>query len=90
MTEDKMVEWHYQHNGYEFEQALGDGKGQGGQAYCSPWEHKESDKIQQLNNKISTSKTVESYGSYTVSFIDETSYSYPQWLHQFTILSTVY
>ena len=23
-----MVEWHHQHNGYEFEQALGDGEGQ--------------------------------------------------------------
>ena len=29
MTEDKMVEWHHQLNGHEFEQALGDGKSQG-------------------------------------------------------------
>ena len=28
MTEDKMVEWHHQLNGHEFEQALGDGKSQ--------------------------------------------------------------
>ena len=28
-TEDKMVEWHHQLNGHEFEQALGDGEGQG-------------------------------------------------------------
>jgi len=35
MTEDEMVGWHYQLNGQEFEQALGDG--QGSLACCSPW-----------------------------------------------------
>ena len=29
-------------NGHEFEQALGDGEGQGSLACCSPWGHKES------------------------------------------------
>ena len=29
MTEDKMVGWHHQLDGHEFEQALGDGEGQG-------------------------------------------------------------
>ena len=29
MTEDEMVGWHSRLNGYEFEQALGDGEGQG-------------------------------------------------------------
>ena len=29
MTEDKMVRWCHQINGHEFEQALGDGEGQG-------------------------------------------------------------
>ena len=29
MTEDKMVGWHHQLNGYEFEQTLGDSEGQG-------------------------------------------------------------
>jgi len=29
MTEDEMVGWHHQLNGYGFEQAPGDGKGQG-------------------------------------------------------------
>ena len=37
MTEDEMVGWHHQLNGYEFEQALGDGEGQGSLACCSPW-----------------------------------------------------
>ena len=29
MTEDEMVAWHHRLNGHEFEQALGDGEGQG-------------------------------------------------------------
>ena len=29
MTEDEMVGWHHQFNRHEFEQALGDGEGQG-------------------------------------------------------------
>ena len=29
MTKDKMVGWHHQFNGHEFEQALRDGEGQG-------------------------------------------------------------
>ena len=38
------------HNGREFEQALGDGKGQGRLASCSSWARKESDMTEQLNN----------------------------------------
>ena len=41
MTEDEMVGWHHRLDGHEFEQALGDGKGQGSLACCSPWSHKE-------------------------------------------------
>ena len=37
MTEDKMVGWHHRLNGHEFEQALGDGEGQGSLVCCSPW-----------------------------------------------------
>ena len=37
MTENEMVGWHQQLNGYEFGQALGDGEFQGSLAYCSPW-----------------------------------------------------
>ena len=29
MAEDKMVGWHYQLNGHEFEQSPGDGEGKG-------------------------------------------------------------
>ena len=37
MTEDEMVEWHHRLNGHTFEQAPGDGEGQGSLACCSPW-----------------------------------------------------
>ena len=49
MTEDEMVGWHYRLNGHEFEQALGFGDGQGSLAYCSLWDHKESDTTERLN-----------------------------------------
>ena len=50
MTEDEMVEWHHRLNGYEFEQALGDGEEQGGLVCSSPLGHKELDLTEQLNN----------------------------------------
>ena len=43
MTENKVVGWHHWLKGQEFEQTLGDGKGQGSLVCCSPWDHKESD-----------------------------------------------
>ena len=49
-TEDEMVGWHHPLNGHEFEQAPGDGEGQGGLGCCSPWGHKESDMTEQLNS----------------------------------------
>ena len=49
MTEDEMVGWHHRLNGYEFEQAAGDGEGQGSLACCSPWDCKELDTTEQLN-----------------------------------------
>ena len=50
MTEDEMVGRHHPLNGHEFEQALGDGEGQGGLACCSPWGRNESDTTEQLKN----------------------------------------
>ena len=43
MTEDKMVGWHQQLNGHEFEQVPGDEEGQSNLVCCSSWGHKESD-----------------------------------------------
>ena len=50
MTEDEMVGWHHQLNGYEFEQASGDGEEQGSPAHCSLWGRKELNTPQHLNN----------------------------------------
>ena len=50
MTEDEMVGWHHQLNGYKFEQALGVGDGQGSLACCmQPMGCKESNTTEQLN-----------------------------------------
>ena len=43
MTENEMVGWHHRLDGHEFEQALGDGEGQGSLPSCSPCGHKELD-----------------------------------------------
>ena len=48
-TEDKMVGWHHQLHGHEFEQAPRVGDEQRSLAYCSPWGDKESDTTEQLN-----------------------------------------
>ena len=42
-NELKIIGWHHQLNGHEFEQAPGDGEGQGRQPCCSPWGSKELD-----------------------------------------------
>ena len=44
-----MVGWHQWLDGYEFEQVLAAGDGQGGLVCCSPWDHKESDMTERLN-----------------------------------------
>ena len=43
ITEDEMAGWRHRLDGYESEQALGDGEGQGSLACCSPWGLKEVD-----------------------------------------------
>ena len=50
MTEGKMVGWHHWLSRHEFEQAPGDGEGQGSLACWSPWGCKESDTTDWLNN----------------------------------------
>ena len=41
VTDNEMVGWHHQLNGHEFEQAPGDGDGQGSLVCCSPRGRKE-------------------------------------------------
>ena len=50
MTEDKMVGWHHQLNGHEFEHSPGDGEGQESLACCSPRGCKDPDTTERLNN----------------------------------------
>ena len=50
-TEDEMAGRHHSLSGQEFEQALGDGEGQGSLVCCSSWSHRESDTTEQLNKK---------------------------------------
>ena len=47
-----MAGWHHQVNGREFEQAPGDGEGQGSLVCCSPQGRKESDTTERLNNTL--------------------------------------
>ena len=67
MTEDEMVGCHHQLNGLEFEQAPGNGEGQGSLECCSSWGCKESDTSKQLNNN----KVWESYIMYESNCILE-------------------
>ena len=39
----KRQRWHYQLNGHELEQILGDSEGQGSPECCSAWGQKETD-----------------------------------------------
>ena len=55
--EDEMVGWYRWLNEPEFEQALGDGEGQGSLVWCSPWGCKESDTTKRLNIKQQASVT---------------------------------
>ena len=50
-TEDKIVGWHHQLDGNEFEQTPEDHEGQGSLMCCSPWGRKESDITEQVNSK---------------------------------------
>ena len=72
MTEDEMVGWYQRLNGHEFEQAWGDGERQGSLASCSPWDHKESDMSEGLNNNNSAYKlnkqSIRQYTALTCSF----------------------
>ena len=58
MTEEEMVGWHHRLNEHEFEQAPGDGEGQGSLVCCSSCSCKELDMTEHLNNNNSVSVTM--------------------------------
>ena len=49
-TEYKIVGWHHQLNGHDFEQTPGYGEQQGSFVFCRPWSSKELARTEQLNN----------------------------------------
>ena len=51
-SENEIVGWHHRLNEHEFEQAPGDGEGQGSLACCSLWGGKELGMTEQLNNNL--------------------------------------
>ena len=63
MTEDEMVGCHHQLDGHEFEQAPGDGDGQGNLACYSPWGREESDTTERLHFHFSLSCIGEGNGN---------------------------
>ena len=50
MTEDEMVRQYHRLNRHEFEQTLGDSKGQESLACCSPWGRRELNTSYRLNS----------------------------------------
>ena len=76
MSEYEMVGWHHLLNGHEFEQAPGDGEGQGTLECCSPWRCKELDMIEQLNKESS-----ERHDNGDLTHLDLESWSELSW-HQ--------
>ena len=59
-----MVRWHHRLSGHEFVQTPGDSEGQRSLVCCSPWAHKESDKLStsttiigEMNEAIRTDET---------------------------------
>ena len=68
-TENETVGWHHRLDGHEFEQALGDGEGQGSLVCCSPCSLKESATTEWLNNNtIPKNKTAFSRGALNFIF----------------------
>ena len=57
--EDELVGWHHWLNGHDFEQALGDGEGQGSLACCGPWGRKKLDTTERLNNNNNSIVVIE-------------------------------
>ena len=74
-----MVGWHHRFNGHELGQTLGDGKGQGNLACCSPWGHAESDMTWRLNKNYH--KSFDSKASLDYVLSSKTSHQVSPWLH---------
>ena len=50
MLEDKMLGWHHDLDGHEYERALGDGEVQRSLGCCRPWHDRESNMTEPLKD----------------------------------------
>ena len=65
---EEIAGWHHRCDGHELRQTLGDGEGQGGLAYCSPWGCKEMDTNEQQQQSRTYPENL-SVGSGTFVFL---------------------
>ena len=54
-----MVGWYHWFNGHEFEQAPGDGKGQGSLMCCSPWGSKSKTQLHDWTTTTTMSDNIQ-------------------------------
>ena len=76
MAGDEMVGWYCWLNGHEFEQAPGDGDGQGSVACYSPWGHKKLDMIERLKNTVILTSKKRNRKSKMLSIVSHTTTYY--------------
>ena len=86
-TEDEMVGWHHWLNGHEFEQAPGDGEGQGSVVCSSPRGHKESNTSEQLNSNCICRQILNHWTTREVPRVStfNKSFVHPQQIHRNTL-----
>ena len=68
VTEDEMVGWHHWFNRHEFEQAPGDGEGQGSLACCNPWVTKCQTQLSDWTTTLYRPKTKSIIKYFNISF----------------------
>ena len=66
--EDEMVGWHHWFNRHEFEQAPGDGEGQGSLACCNPWVTKCQTQLSDWTTTLYRPKTKSIIKYFNISF----------------------
>ena len=96
-TEDEMVGWHHWLDGYEFEQALGVGGGQGSLACCSLWGCRvRHDWVTELNWPMTTNyplsriHALNGHNEESVFCLEKYRWAFLLRFHQRLLLSRVY
>ena len=71
-----MITWRHLLNGHEFGQTLGSSEGQRNLAWCSPWGHKESDKVERLNKNNNKNANSSLMGQCSVCLSKQVQHAY--------------